>query len=44
MSITRTVTAAAGRFVPGYPGELAAVVPFELVDAALAGTRSVRIA
>ncbi|MFB6717524.1 MULTISPECIES: IS4 family transposase [unclassified Streptomyces] len=41
-AITRTVTVAAGRFAPGYLGELTAVVPFELVDAVLAETRTVQ--
>ncbi|WP_457467552.1 transposase domain-containing protein [Streptomyces sp. TE4109] len=36
------MTVAAGRFAPGHLGELTAVVPFELVDAALAETRMVR--
>ena len=30
-TITRTVTAAGGRFAPGHLGELTTVVPFELV-------------
>ncbi|MEV5047395.1 transposase domain-containing protein [Streptomyces griseoincarnatus] len=38
----RTATAAAGRFAPGHLGELTTVVPFELVDAVLAETRSVQ--
>ncbi|WP_420706009.1 transposase domain-containing protein [Streptomyces sp. Mg1] len=33
---------AAGRFAPGHLGELTAVVPFELVDAVLADTRTVQ--
>ncbi|MET8413090.1 transposase domain-containing protein [Streptomyces sp. NPDC005195] len=33
---------AGGRFAPGHLGELTAVVPFELVDAVLAGTRTVQ--
>ncbi|MGW6413248.1 IS4 family transposase [Streptomyces vinaceus] len=41
-AITRTVTVAAGRFEPGHLGELTAVVPFELVDAVLAQTRTVQ--
>ncbi len=41
-AITRTVTAAAGRFAPGHLGKLTTVVPFELVDAVLAETRSVQ--
>ena len=39
-AITRTVTVAGGRFAPGHLGELTAVVPFELVDAVLAETRT----
>lgn len=41
-AITRTVTVAGGRFAPGHLGELTAVVPFELVDAVLAETRTVQ--
>ncbi|MFI5867304.1 IS4 family transposase [Streptomyces sp. NPDC051546] len=41
-AITRTVTVAAGRFAPGHLGELTAIVPFELVDAVLAETRTVQ--
>ncbi|GFH38854.1 IS4 family transposase [Streptomyces pacificus] len=41
-AITRKVTVAAGRFAPGHLGELTAVVPFELVDAVLAETRTVQ--
>ncbi|WP_306191418.1 IS4 family transposase [Streptomyces sp. MK5] len=41
-AITRSVTVAAGRFAPGHLGELTAVVPFELVDAVLAETRTVQ--
>ncbi|MDX2683078.1 transposase domain-containing protein [Streptomyces sp. NY05-11A] len=33
---------AGGRFAPGHLGELTAVVPFELVDAVLAETRTVQ--
>ncbi|MFF3505511.1 transposase domain-containing protein [Streptomyces sp. NPDC003247] len=36
------MTVAAGRFAPGHLGELTAVVPFELVDAVLAETRTVQ--
>jgi hypothetical protein len=36
------VTVAAGRFAPGHLGELTRVVPFEMVDAALAETRAVQ--
>ncbi|MFF7234583.1 transposase domain-containing protein [Streptomyces sioyaensis] len=39
---TRTVTVAAGLFAPGHLVELTAVAPFELVDAVLSETRSVR--
>ncbi|WP_217422896.1 transposase domain-containing protein [Streptomyces sp. 8P21H-1] len=42
MAITRTVTVTAGRFAPGHLGELTTVMPFELVDAVLAETRSVQ--
>jgi hypothetical protein len=41
-AITRTVTVAAGRFAPGHLGELTSIVPFELVDAVLAETRTVQ--
>ena len=40
--ITRTVTVAGGRFAPGHLGELTQVVPFEMVDEALAQTRTVQ--
>jgi hypothetical protein len=40
--ITRTVTVAAGRFAPGHLGELTQLVPFEMVDEALAQTRTVQ--
>lgn len=36
------MTVAAGRFAPGHLGELTGVVPFELVDAVLAETRTVQ--
>jgi transposase IS4-like protein/DDE family transposase len=36
--ITRTVTVAGGRFAPGHVGELTQLIPFEMVDAALAAT------
>jgi hypothetical protein len=36
------VTAAAGRFAPGHIGELTRIVPFEMVDAALAETNTVQ--
>jgi hypothetical protein len=39
MTITRTVTVAAGVFAPGHLGELTRIVPFELADAVLADTR-----
>jgi transposase IS4-like protein/DDE family transposase len=38
MSVTRTITVAAGAFAPGHLGELTRVVPFELVDAVLEET------
>ena len=40
--ITRTITVAAGRFAPGHLGELTQLVPFEMVDEALAQTRRVQ--
>jgi len=40
--ITRVVTAADGRFAPGHLGELTQLVPFEMVDEALAQTRTVQ--
>ena len=40
--ITRVVTVAGGRFAPGHLGELTRIVPFEMVDAALAVTGSVQ--
>jgi hypothetical protein len=36
------VTVAGGRFAPGHVGELTRIVPFEMVDAALAQTRTVQ--
>lgn len=38
--ITRTVTVAGGRFAPGHLGELTQHIPFEMVDEALAATRT----
>jgi hypothetical protein len=38
--ITRTITVAGGRFAPGHLGELTQLVPFEMVDEALAQTRA----
>jgi len=38
--ISRQVTVAAGVFAPGHLGELTQIVPFEMVDAALAETAS----
>ena len=38
--ITRTVTVAGGRFAPGHLGELTQLVPFEMVDEALAQTKA----
>jgi hypothetical protein len=45
MTVTRTITVAAGVFAPGQLGELTRVVPFELVDAVLeeAGARERRL-
>jgi Insertion element 4 transposase N-terminal/Transposase DDE domain len=40
--ITRTVTVAGGRFAPGHLGELTQLIPFEMVDAALACTGKVQ--
>ncbi|MGH3124056.1 MAG: IS4 family transposase [Streptosporangiaceae bacterium] len=40
--ITRTVTVAGGRFAPGHLGELTQLVPFEMVDEALAQTMTVQ--
>ena len=40
--ITRVVTVAGGRFAPGHIGELTRIVPFEMVDAALAETNTVQ--
>ena len=40
--ITRVITVAEGRFAPGHLGELTQLVPFEMVDEALARTRTVQ--
>lgn len=40
MTITRTITVAAGVFAPGHLGELTRIVPFDLVDAVLAEQRA----
>lgn len=40
--VVRVVTVAAGRFAPGHLGELTRIVPFEMVDAALAATGRVQ--
>jgi Insertion element 4 transposase N-terminal/Transposase DDE domain len=40
--VVRTVTVAGGRFAPGHLGELTRIVPFEMVDAALAETDRVQ--
>ncbi len=40
--VVREVTVAGGRFAPGHVGELTRVVPFEMVDAALAETGAVQ--
>jgi hypothetical protein len=38
--ITRTITVAGGRYAPGHVGELTQHVPFEMVDEALAATKT----
>lgn len=38
--ITRTITLAGGRYAPGHLGELTQHIPFEMVDEALAATRT----
>ncbi len=38
--ITRTITVAGGRYAPGHLGELTQHLPFEMVDEALAATRT----
>ena len=45
VTLTRTITVAAGVFAPGHLGELTRIVPFELVDAVLeeAGARERRL-
>ena len=40
VTITRTITVAAGVFAPGHLGGLTAIVPFELADAVLEETRT----
>ena len=40
MTITRTITVAAGVFAPGHLGELTWQVPFELADSVLEETRT----
>jgi Insertion element 4 transposase N-terminal/Transposase DDE domain len=40
MTITRTITVAAGVFAPGHLGELTRIVPFEMADAVLEETRT----
>jgi hypothetical protein len=42
ITLTRTVTVAAGVFAPGHLGELTRYLPFELVDDVLAQTRTVQ--
>jgi len=42
MTITKTITVAAGVFAPGHLGELTQVIPFELADGVLADTRAVQ--
>ncbi|MGH3469071.1 MAG: IS4 family transposase [Thermocrispum sp.] len=41
-NVGREVSVAEGRFAPGHLGELTQIVPFEMVDAALAQTRAVQ--
>lgn len=38
LTLTRTVTVAAGVFAPGHVGELTRIIPFEMVDSVLADT------
>ena len=40
--ITRTITVAGGRFAPGHLGELTQHLPFEMVDEALAATKTIQ--
>ncbi len=40
MTITQTITVAAGAFAPGHLGELTRIVPFELADGVLEQTRT----
>jgi hypothetical protein len=40
ITITRTITVAAGVFAPGHLGELTRIVPFELADCVLEETRT----
>jgi hypothetical protein len=40
--ITRTITVAGDRFAPGHLGELTRHLPFEMVDEALAATKTVQ--
>jgi hypothetical protein len=42
ITLTRTVTVAAGVFAPGHLGELTRYLPFELVDEVLTDTRTVQ--
>jgi hypothetical protein len=42
MTVTRTITVAAGVFAPGHLGELTQIVPFELADAVLAEAGAVQ--
>jgi hypothetical protein len=42
MTITRTITVAAGVFAPGHLGELTRIVPFELADGVLAEAGAVQ--
>ena len=40
MSLTRTITVAAGAFAPDHLGELTRIVPFEMADAVLEEARA----
>jgi Insertion element 4 transposase N-terminal len=42
VTVTRSVTAAAGVYAPGHVGELTPYLPFELVDDVLSQTKTVQ--
>jgi hypothetical protein len=42
VTLTRSITVAAGVFAPGHLGELTQIIPFELVDAVLEETGRVQ--